>query len=530
MKKLFALLLAIVMVISMAACAPAEPAGTTEAPEGTTAAKETTTVAATTTEPAVDLSALPLVEPGSVKLTVGIPSNATVLSYEDNEFTKWIEEQTGVDLEFVFFSSDGTEKAQQLSLMVANQEKLPDIIISVVDEAMASELGQQGLLADLTPYYETSSYHFKNLMSMANEFEANYFWNRARDAATGEIYHFAVPKASDGVDSNEWIGALSTTMGKNVGLDATEVDTIDELYEFLYKTVKEDGNGNGKADEIGLLYNPTGYRSRGDIWVINAYVYCNDEYLFNVTDSEVWVPYNTDEYRQAMITLNKWYAEGLISPLTFSLKDTAEFKSVIDVGAGNYNCPVWVSHPTLVCAADSRIGEDYTNANTLADETGKGGYTAIRDIYQIQKNIVIPANEENPEMVELAFRVSDFLCSHDAIHWARLGPEGTHWEHIDGEAEGLKDFRGNWAGYRIISDEWSKETSVTWHNNPINPTVTGMYAMDGCSFNTALKVESWERNAISYGNLWEKKKRKCPRRSSIPCFTMLKRERLRTST
>ena len=162
MKKLFALLLAVIMVISVAACAPAEPGTTTTAPKAedpaktTTAAKAETTTAAVST-PWTDLQNFDLT--GIVednKVVVGINSNATVISYEDNALTQYMEELTGVEIEFVFFSSDGTEADQQLNLMIANQEKLPDVIFSVVDTTQATELGQQGLLCDITDFLNKS--------------------------------------------------------------------------------------------------------------------------------------------------------------------------------------------------------------------------------------------------------------------------------------------------------------------------------------------------------------------------------------
>jgi len=92
MKKIIAMLLALVMILGLAACSQTEtPAGTTEPkPSATTPA---TTEAPETTEPALDLSALPLVEPGSVTMTIGVQQNATVLGYVDNYFTKYIEER-----------------------------------------------------------------------------------------------------------------------------------------------------------------------------------------------------------------------------------------------------------------------------------------------------------------------------------------------------------------------------------------------------------------------------------------------------
>ena len=54
-------------------------------------------------------------------------------------------------------------------------------------------------------------------------------------------------------------------------------------------------------------------------FLVNAFVYCNDTNVFNVTDGKVWVPYTTDECRQALIYLNKLYSEGLLSPLFYTI-------------------------------------------------------------------------------------------------------------------------------------------------------------------------------------------------------------------
>ena len=37
------------------------------------------------------------------KITVGIPQSSTVTDYDDNAFTKYLEETANVDIEFVYF-------------------------------------------------------------------------------------------------------------------------------------------------------------------------------------------------------------------------------------------------------------------------------------------------------------------------------------------------------------------------------------------------------------------------------------------
>ena len=467
MKKLLALLLAVTMVISMAACAPAEPAGTTTGePKDTTAAKENTTVAATTTEPAVDMSATPFVEPGSVKLTIGIKSTATVLSYDENYLTKKLEELSGIDIEFVPFSSDTNEATQQLNLMIANKEKLPDILWNVVTtDAQASELGEAGILADLTPYWEEGyAYNADQRIALMSEAERSYFWARLVDGVTGEMYFFPGYKHGYSADEMTYIGGVNATMAKNVGMDANEIDTVAEVYEFLYKTVNEDGNGNGEKDEMGMVA-PLNHSYRADLmqWIINAYVYCNDKYLWNATDGEVWTPYSTDEYRKALIELNKWYSEGLISPLTYSIQDRNEMRPLLAEGE-DYEVCIFGDTPTLFTDANSTVAQDYVGIRVLQDETGKGGYNNWRDPYVMSKSVVITAGCEH---IDLAFRFLDLFNREDVYHWARYGEEGVNWEHYDGKAENKQTANGDWADFAVLADEWSVESSLTWKANSI---------------------------------------------------------------
>ena len=514
MKKLFALLLAVIMVVSMAACAPAEPAGTTAGKaDTTTAPAATTTVAATTTEPKLDLSALPFVEPGSEKITIGIQTNATVLDYNDNYYTKYIEENTGIDIEFVHFSSDKAEAQTQLNLMMANKEKLPDIIVgNVIGESASrvAELAKEGFLVDLTEYFEEYGYWFKQWESSMTDNERENMWARVADPSDGGYYYFPAAAVNDGIDSNGWQGGINKVFAKNLGLNADDIDTVAEVYEFLTKAVNNDGNGNGVKDELGMVYYDKGYAYLEE-WIINAYIPITDAYVFNVNDGKLWVPYDTDEYRQAVIELTKWYQEGLIYPGSFSGMGHPEVKALVDT-PDNYKVAIYGGHATLMTNADSNIGLQYQYLNVLEDETGKGGYGFLRERNTTKVAAVLSADCENPV---LAFRLMDWLTNPTAQKIARYGEEGVHWEWIDGEAEGLKDRRQHWASFRVISDEWSKETKATWHYNPFNFSTTNQYT-EGPAAGIGLQpfsIVEGSRNEITYNGLYEMEGSKLPEES-----------------
>ena len=499
MKKLFALILAVIMVMSLVACGTTEPA-TTTAPKDTTPAGTQpagTTAAATTTEPVVDLKAFPWVEPGSVKITLGLQTNATVLDYNDNYLTKYLEEKTGLDIEFVFFSSDGAEAVQQLNLMVAGKEKLPDMICGI-SQAMIREWGADGFLYDLAPFFEQglNVYSKEAHAILPDDVEAR-LWATAY-SEDGGIYGFPTVTAGGTIDSLVFAGFINKTFAKNVGMNADEIDTVDELYQYLTKVVNEDGNGNGKKDEIGMLGTMKNNINKVELQVINAYVQFNEKFVFNVTDGKVWSPLCTDEYRQALITLNKWYKEGLISPLSYTLTDHAEQKAMVDT-PDNYTVGVWYGHPTNVIDADSKIGLEYQAMPALQDETGLGGYYTRVDSTKVDMTCAISATCEHPE---LAFRLFDLMTEPYTAKVMRYGEEGVNWKLLDmeeSEKNGLLTADGLPAGVEVIKDEWAEATKATWHAGILNAEAPGAWK-HGLAINAgAAVIKPEHRNALSMG-------------------------------
>ena len=103
-------------------------------------------------EKSADAGKLPLTtEP--IKLTIGLIPDDGVLDYDTNLYTAYLEEKTGVDIEFFYFPT--TEFAQKLELMVAAQEELPDIILNMEleDTAKFSSMGRQGIRSIILTSY-----------------------------------------------------------------------------------------------------------------------------------------------------------------------------------------------------------------------------------------------------------------------------------------------------------------------------------------------------------------------------------------
>ena len=143
-KKLLALLLATLMLLSLVACGGG----------GETPTEQTATVIDDGEEYHGEL---PFVKPGDepVTLTIALINDTGVTDYKDNAYTKWLEEQTGLNLEFRLFMDNSTA-ATQIALMIASNERLPDIIWQVggINKQQGETYGQDGYFLPLSEYFE----------------------------------------------------------------------------------------------------------------------------------------------------------------------------------------------------------------------------------------------------------------------------------------------------------------------------------------------------------------------------------------
>ena len=361
-----------------------------------------------------------------VTLTIGVPQNANVTSYDDNAFTKYLEEAANVDLEFVFFPSGGEDYVRQLTLMAAANETMPDVLwhFDGLSNNSRNEFGESGYLMDLTDLIDKYAPDYKAALEKLDEHDRQRIVNRAT-APNGAIYglpQFADLRVWDDLQTmlfinQDWLDAL--------GLTAPT--TVDELYTVLKAFKEKDPNGNEIADEIPM-YGKTNTIYNITTWIINAYVYYNDTYDLNVENGKLWAPYVTDEYRQALIFLNKLRAEGLLSDLSFSASGATEMKAMITPGTGVAQVGIWAGHPQVYADGNSPILEQYQPFAGLKDETGKGGYIVMNP-KGLSFPLMITADCKNPEA---AMRLLNVFFKDETVSRQRHGEPGVDWTEEEG--------------------------------------------------------------------------------------------------
>ena len=117
------------------------------------------------------------IAPDGVTLTVGLTAQSNVVDYSTNDFTLWIKDKTGITFDFFFLPS--TETAQKVDLMIAANEKLPDILLEGISDKVY--YGRQGVLLPMNEYFEKYAHYF-------NETTEKYLSEETRELLKSQMY------------------------------------------------------------------------------------------------------------------------------------------------------------------------------------------------------------------------------------------------------------------------------------------------------------------------------------------------------
>ncbi len=400
-------------------------------------------------------------------LTVGIRENLLVEDYETNDYTLWIEDTLGCNLEFYLFSPNGEDYVKELNLMISAGEKLPDILIGfeALGKTAIDELGAEGYFVDLTDYFNDKSTTFWEMFSYASEGVQSEFWRQGKSSIDGKMY--SLHNVGDSPIDETLFGYFlwNTKWLEAVGEDAPT--NIDELYTVLTKFKNEDPNGNGIADELPLVgYSSGGYRTDIVGYIMQAFVRLEEGggadpwWFFNIDENgKLWVPHITDEYRQGLIYCNKLYKEGLLSEMVYNITGDchAELKKVITPAEGPSLAGNMVSAPVLTMDSSTEAYKEFsTGFVPLADATGKGHWTPIYVTGFNWLNMITTDCKD----VDLALKVFDLMYSKEAHARTRYGTEGKSW--IRGEGLNMS---GNEAFIAEVTNPstYGEQSNETWH-------------------------------------------------------------------
>lgn len=400
---------------------------------------------------------LPLTE-SNEKLVIGLQQNSTVISFEDNAMTKWLEEKTGVDIEFEIFPANGTEAASKLQMMVTSGSKLPDIIFGcgVNDFVTLQNLADAGKIICLDDYLEDSYFIREWVEELSVEAPFAHYSDYVNYTKGLDGHSYALLAWSYSVQNcwaqRSWI---NTAWLDQLGLDIPK--TTEELEYALEQFVSNDMNGNGLQDEIGIV----GYASNNGIPnMMNMFCYVSDNkngYFYVLDeDGQIQPQFITDEWRKGLSTLHEWVEKGIYSTLSFS-QDSA---SLTALGCSDPLVAGIVCNATAGAIASNRA--NYTGLGVVTGPDGKGYFTYGPMLPS--PIAVITSDCANPD---LAFAFLDFLGGKEGNMANRYGVEGEDWTYIPNELLGeyktfYTDIDGSVARFEISNNFWGSMQDRCW--------------------------------------------------------------------
>ena len=453
MKKLIALLLAVACVLGLVACGGGSGSGSSN--KGGADAE-------------------------NVTLTIGLPLDANVQDLKNNALTKYLEEQTGYNLEFQVYAS-GSDIAANITTATLAGEKLPDILFGMeLSSASIKQFGENEDFVDLQEYFadkEGASKIWWDRLTEGSlsEYEQGEIVRKMTDIETGAIY--AVPSIEvSPIDVLQYQVWINQTWLDKLSLKAPT--NINELYDVLVAFKNNDCNGNGaKNDELPLMGAMSGTRGSYVVdWIINQYMYYDHNQQYSLENGKVVSYYTQDSYREALKFVNKLYSEGLLNDTAFT-NNNGSMGAVTTPQNGVAKCGIFVGHLTLHTTPGNMLLQEYVPLTPMQ------GQTCVYGPNTNSRNCIITSGCEN---VDAAFNLLMQMRTEEASLRIRYGEFGVNWEWAE---EGEVSDMGYPAKIRILDDPFGKPNTCFW------VSATGSFTVhaEGESAVYAQSKSEWEK-------------------------------------
>ncbi len=363
-------------------------------------------------------------------LIIGIQGNALVEDYENNYFTKLLEDALNVNLDFVVLPNAAKDFRTKVSMVLTTGPDIPDVFIGSFVNNTVYSYGQLGLILPLNQWLEDDETN-RNWMSIKQADREMML--REMRAPDGNIYGFA------SINNKLWNLLKYRTFINKVWLDELGLaipTTTEELYQTLKAFAEEDPNGNGENDEIpafGYVQGGVGYDIVAGL--INAFTYYepskNGGLALDEAGEKVIAPYTTEEFRAGLEYVTQLCRKNLLPADVFTV-DKTQYQAVLNAEPNTVGFTITTS---MGVWENEYENENLHQMQIIEPLTGPEGvaYTAaIAPTSTIR--YIIPTACKNPE---LAYALGEFMYDWNVGQVSRYGEPGVDFTS---DPDVLKDY------------------------------------------------------------------------------------------
>jgi len=489
LKRAMALLVALIMVLSLAACG--EPAGSeTKAPE-TKAPDKATEAPGTATEAPTEAEEFDIFAPyeETVKLTFarsestdGYPEGESMY---DNVFIDFVKDYLNVEIEYEITRNSQDDYLQALNMAISGGE-LPDSIFlcgSVVDTlATVNELIANNMVCDITEVYE--KYASDEIKEIYNSYGENC---HSIVTVDGKLMGLQQNLNTSDVRNmvhirQDWLDKLGIKLDE----DGDHLITLEELETVLTEFVEKDPGNSG--DPVGMFianFNAKSANYSANL-VSNAFgariMYWYQDENGNAVDGSV-----SPEVKDALGWFVDMFDKGLIDPQIGITNMDAGMAMMANgrcgVAFGNNTMSNWFFQDTYVAFPEADF-----SAYGLDNGTG---VMIVPSFDSVTKYVLISKDCENPEALLKVFSLVYTLAGNEEfresikdeypeIYQAACQPGFASLYNPTGM--GLANANDTFTDYFMYED---------WKNGKI--TDDEFKAYDETEYTTAVKLKNGEK-------------------------------------
>ncbi len=442
---------------------------------------------------------------GKETLTIALQTYSSITDYDDNYLTRKLEEELGINIEFHLLSAAPEEVKTQLSLLIASNKNMPDVICtgSMTAESIL-EYGSQGVFIPLNDWI-TDSATAPNFNAIQSD-EDKAAMIKASTSADGNIYGLCTfePETWNLTPyrmyiNQVWLDKLKLSMPK----------TTDDYYNVLKAFADGDPNGNGAKDEIPVYGISAGtYGENVTIPLMNSFIYYPASQIttavltLDETGKQVIAPFIQDEWKEGLVYLNKLCGEGLLPASVFT-DDKTQFMSVLNNEDANLVGSLSTGSLSRWNDYDKNTnGQEYVMAAPLQGPGGKAYSPYLQ--YNPTPIWFITSSCKNPE---LALKLGDLFYRSDFSNTARYGEEGVDWT-TDEEVISKPQYSNAYIEAGLydkvtllkLKDIWGENNNKFWRN--INPRYAsiddGNTWANAAEYNPVVKSSSFYADNFKY--------------------------------
>lgn len=343
-------------------------------------------------------------------LTIAIPYDLNYADFEESYYVKWLEEETGYQIEVQYLSE--TYTTDYLNMLFTSSISGVDAVLFANDNAPTSEELEyyisSGYLVALNEYMSEDS----SLVEAIAEFE-DYDLERTLQYEDGKIYYMP------SLTLSETLCYLQTAWINVNWLETVELEipsTTDELREVLEAFVEMDEN---TVPLIGSIESENTFVCN---FLMNSFTTCDPFNYYYALDSEgeAYYPPTTDEWREGLLYCNELYEDGLLVEENFTYSEN-ELISICNDPTNVVGMFVTKGLSDVIYDDSPQLLSYFLTVSPL-NEAG----TVTLEAQLPEVGGVILSESDNKEE---AFELLDLMCSEEAYIVSHFGEYEVDWEY-----------------------------------------------------------------------------------------------------